>query len=244
MLIKTQLIAAVGIATLLAACGGGGGNAGASSTPVAPAATVFPIQAALTYAYTHGLQQTLTVTGTASSGAITTPITGALTFTIGQPLSTTFNGAAALQVSQTIVGNLQINGQAAPLNSVGYNLLNPAYAQVGSTSSDGYCVASAPGAFPISASAGQKGDIVSMTCYADSSKSVRIGTETQSFVTTAGSAANTLNFQIIDNVYNVGNALTESSSLTYTVNSAGVPSLTQVQLQGAADGVNINLTAK
>ena len=45
-----------------------------------------------------------------------------------------------------------------------------------------------------------------MTCYADSSKSVRIGTETQSFVTTAGSAANTLNFQIIDIVYDVGNA--------------------------------------
>ncbi|WP_295992718.1 hypothetical protein [Rugamonas sp.] len=244
MFIKTKFAAAVSVASLLAACGGGGGDAGSTTAPTAPVNASFPIQGAVISAYLHGLQQTLNVTGFASSGAITTPITGALTFTIGQPLSTTFNGAAALQVTQTITGSVVINGQSTPLNSTGNNLLSPSYAEVGSTGSGSYCVASTPGAFPATASAGQTGSIVAKACYADSSKSFGIGTETQTYATKAGSAANTLDFQIIDNVYNAGGTLTETSALTYTINSAGVPTLTQVQLQGSASGVSINLTAK
>src|SRR5471032_285131 len=247
MFIKTQFAVAVAVASLLAACGGGGGAAGTADTSL-PAAGSFPIQTALSYVFTHGLQKTLNVTGTAGTGANLLPITGSVTFSSGTASSVTFNNAAAQQVTQTLVGSLTIAGQSTPLSTTSLIELTASYAELGTTGSgagsNDYCVVSSCGTFPANVSAGQSGSISTFSCYTDSSKSVPTGTATETYVARAGSAANTLDFQIIDTVYDTSNKQVDTQSTTYNVTSAGVPSVTQVNVEGTQNGVTVTITGQ
>lgn len=247
MFIKTKFAVAASVVSLLAACGGGGGTAGAGDTAL-PAAGTFPIQTALAYAFTHGLQKTLNVTGAAASGTNTLPITGSVTFSSGTAISTTFNNATAQQVTQTLVGSLSIAGQSAPLSSTSYLQLNASYVELGSTGSgagsNDYCVVTSGGTFPAAVSAGQAGSISTFACYTDSSKAVSTGSVTETYVARAGNAANTLDFQLIDSVYDTANKLTSTQSTTYNVSSAGVPSVTQINVQASESGVAVTITGQ
>ena len=86
--------AAIALTTSLVACGGGGSDG--------PPVTAVPVKQAITYGYTNGMQKTLNVTGTATSGSTSMPITGTLTFTLGKASSTTFNGVPAMQATSTV----------------------------------------------------------------------------------------------------------------------------------------------
>lgn len=223
---------------LLVACGGGGGD----TAP--PAATTFPVQAALTYAYTHGLQSTLNVTGTASYGGYTYPVTGWLTITVGAATSTTFNGAAALQTSETIHGTLTIAGQSAPLSSFATSYLDLSHAPLAFSTTGSYCVAASPVAYPANASAGQSGDLGSFVCYADSARTSVTGTESETYSTRPGSRANTLDVTLVTRLYDPSNMLTVAGSATYTITSEGIPSLTEfVMTTTTQNGITVNLTA-
>ena len=232
---------------MLAACGGGGGSAGTGNTAL-PAAGSFPVQTALTYAFTHGLQKNFNVTGAAASGSNTLPITGSLTFSSGTAIGTTFNGATAQQVTQTLTGSLSIAGQSVPLSSTSDVLLNASYAELGSTGSgagsNDYCVVTSGGAFPATVSAGQTGSISTYACYTDSGKTAPTGSVTETYVARAGSAANTLDLQIIDTVYDTSNKQVDTQSTTYNVTSAGVPSVTQVNVEGTQNGVTVTITGQ
>ena len=247
MLIKTRFAVAFAATSLLAACGGGGGAAGTADTSL-PAAGSFPIQTALTYVFTHGLQKSLTVTGTAGTGANLLPITGSVTFSTGTASSVTFNNAAAQQVTQTLVGSLTIAGQSVPLSSTSQILLNPSYAELGTTGNDSgsndYCVVSGGGTFPANVTAGQSGSISTFACYTDSSKNVPTGTATETYVARAGSAANTLDFQLIDKVYDTSGKQTDTQSTTYNVTTAGVPSVSQINVEGVQNGVTVTITGQ
>src|SRR5471032_1949702 len=108
------------LAMTLAACGGGGGGGTSAPNTSAPVViTSFPVQQALGYAYTHGLQSSLTITGTTSNGSTVIPLTGTLTYTLGAATNPTFNGVAALQATETISGTLSGAGTTQPLTIVG-----------------------------------------------------------------------------------------------------------------------------
>jgi hypothetical protein len=234
-LIKTSFVYAA--VAFFAGCGGGGDSA-------PPAVTNFPIQSALTYAYTNGLQSTLNVTGSASDGTYTVPITGFLTFTIGKATSTTFNGTAALQTTETVNGTLTIDGVSEPLNTFSTSYLNLSYSPLAYSTEGSYCEAVLPIVYPVTASAGQTGDLGNFNCYTDSSKTVFIGTETEKYVTSAGSTYNTLDVKIITNMYDPSNNPAGSGSLTYTVTSEGIPRLTQFAMTATESGITINITAQ
>lgn len=234
-LIKTTLVCAA--MSIMVACGGGG------DTPT-PAVTTFPIQDALTYAYTNGLQSTLNVTGSASDGISTYPLTGSLTFTIGAATSTLFNGTAALQTTETVTGTLTIDGQSGPLNSFSTSYLNLAYEPLVYSATGSYCEAASPIVYPETATVGQSGNLGSFTCYADSTKAVLIGSETETFVATAGSAYNTLDMSLFTNMFDPFNNLTGTGSITYTISSGGIPSLTRFVMSTTDSGITINITAK
>ena len=233
---KTGLL--LSVAAALTGCGGGGGGA------VTPAVTVFPVQQALTYAYTNGLQNTLNVTGTASGSGQTLPVTGSMTFTQGKATSTTFNSTTAFQSTATISATLTINGQPLPLNSSGTAYLTSAYAPLGYYSPGDYCVATPPGSYPATASAGETGSVATFNCFADSTKNVAVGSETISYVTSAGSSANTLDVKLITNIYNAAHQLTGSGATIYTITGAGIPSLTRFEMVTTTSGVTVSIVAQ
>lgn len=247
MFTKTKFAAAAAVSALLAACGGGGGAAGTADTSL-PAAGSFPIQTALTYVFTHGLQKTLTVTGTAGTGANLLPITGSVTFSSGTASSVSFNNAPAQQVTQTLAGSLTIAGQSTSLSSSSLVFLSASYAELGTTGSgagsNDYCVVSGGGAFPANVSAGQSGSVSTFACYTDSSKSVPTGTLTETYVARAGSAANTLDFQLIDKVYDTTGKQVDTQSTTYNVTTTGVTTVTQINLEGTQNGVTVTITGQ
>lgn len=234
-LIKATFVC--GAMALLVGCGGGGDAA-------PPAVTIFPVHDALTYAYTNGLQSTLNVTGSASDGIRTYPVTGALTFTLGAATSTTFNGTAALQTTETVTGTLTIEGQSAPLNSFSTSYLNLSYQPLAYSTTGSFCEATNPIVYPETASVGQSGNLGVFTCYTDSTKTTVTGSETGTYIAAAGSTYNTLDMTIITNMYDPLNNFMGTGSVTYTITSGGIPSLTQFVMSTTDSGITINITAK
>lgn len=222
---------------LLVGCGGGGGDA-------PPAVTSFPVQDALTYAYTNGLQNTLNVTGSATDGIVTYPVTGTLTFTLGAATSTTFNGTAALQTTETVSGVLTIQGLSAPLDSFATSYLNLSYEPLAYSTTGSYCEAASPIVYPETASVGQSGDLGVFTCYTDSTKTVLTGSETETYLATAGSTYNTLDMTITTRIYDPLGSLLETGSVTYTITGGGIPSLTRFVMSTTDEGITINIIAQ
>ncbi|WP_296162314.1 hypothetical protein [Rhodoferax sp.] len=234
-LIKTTFVCSA--MALLAGCGGGG-------DALPPAVTSFPVQDALIYAYTNGLQSTLNVTGSAIDGVNTYPVTGSLTITLGAGTSTTFNGTVAVQTTETVNGTLTIAGQSAPLNSFSTSYLNFSYEPLAYSTTGSYCEAASPVVYPDTASVGQSGNLGVFTCYTDSTKAILTGRETGTYLATAGSSYNTLDMTITTNIYDALGALAGTGSMTYTITGGGIPSLTQFNMSTTDSGITINITAK
>ena len=223
-----------GAVAVLVGCGGG-------DTP--PAVTVFPVQDALTYAYTNGLQSTLNVTGSASDGVITYPLTGSLRFVLGAATSTTFNSTAALQTTETVSGTLIIDGLAEPLNSFSTSYLNLSYQPLAYSTTESYCEAASPIVYPETASAGQSGKLGVFNCYTDATKAILTGSEVETYLATAGSTYNTLDITITTNMYDTVNMPVGTGSLTYTLTSDAIPRLTKFVMSTTENGILINITA-
>jgi len=232
------------LAMTLTACGGGGGGTSSAAPAPAPVATSFPVQQGLAYAFTHGLQATLTVTGSTTNGSVTYPLTGTLTYTLGAVVNATFNGAAVQQATETISGTISGNGTTTPLSTSSQLYVNAQYTPVGSNESGSYCVASSTGGYPATATAGQTGDIATFSCYADSSKRTLLSTQKITYVTTAGSDSNSLNFQMLSNVYDAANKSLGSTGTTYTITAAGVPKLSRIQMTEIVSGISFTIDAK
>lgn len=227
------------LAASLSACGGGGSTATAT-----PAPANFPVQQALAYAFTHGLQATLNITGSANNGTVVYPLSGSLTYTLSAATSVTFEGAAAFQSIEAVSGTLSANGISQPLAVSTPLLVNAQYAPIGSDEAGNYCVASTTSAYPATASAGQAGDIVAMNCYTDRTKNTLTSTEKITYSTAAGSDANSLDFQMISSVYDLSSKLLSTGTTTYSISSAGIPKLTRVQISQTEDGIATNVDAK
>ena len=232
----SRLCLSVCLSIFLASCGGGGGG----STPSQPAVTTYPVQQAIAYAYTHGLQQTLNITGTATNGTTPMPITGSLTLTVSAVSNTTFNNAPAYYSVSTISGSLYLNNQSLPLNITSAEILNTAYVPIGSNSTDSYCIANSTDSFPVAASAGQTGTLTSVSCYSDSSKLMHVGNKFLSYVTMPGSNGN-LNIQLISNSKDASGKLISSESDTYSITPNGILTLIQISVMASVSGITMTL---
>lgn len=225
-----------GAMAVLVGCGGGGGDA-------PPAVTIFPVQDALTYAYTNGLRSTLNVTGSASDGVNTYPVTGSLTFILGAATSTLFNNTAVLQTTETVSGTLTIDGRSELLNSFSTSYLNFSYQPLAYSTAGIYCEAASPIFYPDIASAGQSGALGVFNCYTDSTKAILTGSETETYLATVGSSYNTLDMTITTTMYDAVNIPVGTGSLTYTLTSDAMPRLTKFVMSTTENGITINITA-
>lgn len=227
------------IAVALTGCGGGdGGNSAPPATT-----TSFPVQQAVQYAYTHGMQQTLSVSGTGSNGSSIVPVTGSLSFTLGAATTATFEGMSGFQSPTTINGTLVVNNQTEPFGATAVNYLNAQYQPIGNSATGQYCVATTVNPYPTTATSGMTGQLGTFNCYTDSSKSTRTGTQATSYVTNADTG-NMLDVQLITNIYGTSNQLIATSSTTYSITTAGVPTLKQFSISTTQNGVTLNLTAQ
>jgi hypothetical protein len=137
-----------------------------------------------------------------------------------------------------------VNGQTAPFNSSATAYLTATYDPIGFSDATSYCVSSTTTGYPASSSVGQTGSIASFTCYTNSTKTVVAGTETVSYVTTAGSLANSLDVKVISNIYMTSNQFSASGATTYTISSAGLPSLTRWEMVGTMNGMTISIVGQ
>lgn len=238
----TPIALAAMLAATLSACGGGGSSN--SSTSPTTVTSSFPVQQALTYAFTHGMQANLSVTGTATSGSTSYPVTGTLSYALGMVSNTTFEGAAAQQATEDLSANISVNGMSQPSSISSKLIVNAQYAPIGALSPDSYCVATGTPAYPATATVGQSGDIVTMNCYADSTKRTLVDVEKLTYVAVAGSDANTLNFQMVTTDYGLTSTPQSSNTVTYAISTAGVPKLVRVQFTEIESGVTVTVDAK
>ena len=184
------------------------------------------------------------MTGSASDGSNTYAVTGSLTFTLGAATNTTFNGTAALQTTETVTGTLTIAGETAALDSFSTSYLNLSYQPLAYSTEGSYCEAASPVVYPATASAGQSGDLGVFNCYTDSTKTTFVGSETETYLATAGSTYNTLDMTIITNMFDPLKNPLGTGSVTYTITSGGIPSLTKFVMSITEGGITINITAK
>jgi hypothetical protein len=224
------------IVLLLAACGGGGGS---SSTPAANVS--YPLLQAMQYALAHGLQNTLPASGTAVSNNVSYPVSGSLTLTSSTGSNTTFNNIAnSIQTVDTVSGNLIINSINVPFNSTGTSYYNSNYQPFGDVTSGRYCVSSSPGSYPTTATAGMTGSLTTYNCYSDSTKTTLVGTNVDSYVTTANANGN-LNLQVLTHMYDATNVQIATGSTTYQISPSGIPTLTGLQMLEVSNGITISL---
>jgi len=245
-MIKTiKILPLVSAISLLSACGGGGSSSASEAATTTAAGTTYPVRQAMTTVFTHGLQQTLNVTGTVNSGTETSPLGGSITFTLSGATSATFDGAPALQLTRTTSGSLIVNGTSSPFDATVTDYLNASYAPIGSYTSDSseYCFTDKPGEYPVTAVVGQKGTVFTSTCFSDSTKKTPTSTGIQTYEVTAGAGSNTVNVQLVTKSYSA-NVLTGTEAVTFALTSTGASTLTQYAISGTEGGMTINLTAK
>lgn len=145
-------------AALLAACGGGGGGA-------APAE--FSLQAANAARVATGYSLDFVV------NEMTNNCTGSATQTAGKPVPATFEGVAAIAVTNTQSLTLANCGTAGTLggSATAVDYYDSAFGAIGSTTGGQYGVYQPlPAMLPDSVRAGDQGSVGTQTLYTDSSK--------------------------------------------------------------------------
>jgi hypothetical protein len=157
---------------LLTACGGGGGGGSPAteiSTETFQAATIFANQ------ITNGYSQNFSVAGTQVVSGTSYNVTGSGTISESAAIGTTFEGQAALMNVVTINASLTVNGRTVPISSTSHSYSTSNFAPLGETNGE-YCVTQGTATIPNTVKVGDTGQIGTMTCYPDSSKSTISGT--------------------------------------------------------------------
>ena len=235
------------ITLILSACGGGGGGSSGGSSSngsVNPSgATSYPVAQAMKLARSNGLQQTLTVKGSAVDNGTSYAVTGNATYTLGAESTTTFNGSAALQIPTSFNGSITVAGQTVPFDGTSTAYATPSGQPLASVSNNNYCVIQTFNPLPQTATVGETGTLGNYDCYTDSTMSSLIGTATSSYVTTAGTQGD-LNLEVMTNVFNTSNALTSEDTFTISVSPNGIPTIVGFVIYAQVNGVTVNLTGQ
>jgi hypothetical protein len=148
-------------ASLLAACGGGGGDSG--PTPPAPSTSTFPLNAGykalIVSGSTHDFDLSLGCLGTATikdDPAVATTFEGVAGFSVTETFTTNFT-AKCQSVKPTVVGSLYYNANYVP---IGLSKVGGDYSKFDAPPSD----------LPAAAKVGDSGTLVTMSIYANNTK--------------------------------------------------------------------------
>lgn len=216
----TSLIALSALLAL-AGCGGGG-----SSGPVVSTET-FQLRTAYVNYITDTRSLPFTVSGTVSG----TTVTGSGTLTSGTLASTTFENQPALAKTTTVTGTLSASGQTAPLATTTTAYVDSNYNPLGFNATD-YTVITGSSAIPTTARINDTATWYSAIRYSSSSKTLRRGTTTASFVLEPDTASTAL-LKIIEIQKDTSNAVTSTATTTFRMTPAGaLTRLSESVIQG------------
>lgn len=227
---------------LLSACGGGGGASSADS----PAQTqAFALAAPVKQTHSGALQMSGNITGTATYQGQTFTLSGTMSMSSSAAtLATQFNGQPAMQGGLNLIGSLSINGQTSPFSSSSNYYETADGIPLGSSSSTDYCVVSSYTPPPSTATLGAAGQVMSMNCYSDSSKTLASGTQIESYTLNAGTSPGTAILSVTDIELNPAGQQTSLSRIDFLIDANGNATLQQLSTSGVIDGVTVSFVLK
>ena len=225
------MLGALTLAAVLVSCGGGtGGSVGVPETPTVPSAQDgFPLQAAYKTRAASAQMEEFFVSGTCNGTAL---------MVMGPPVATSFEGAAALQASQSTQVALS---DCTPTNilSTGSTFLDSNYLPLGS-SVDGQeytRFAAAPAALPASVKVGDAGTLVTLNTFTNSTKLVATGRRTWAYLVEADSATAVF-VRFIQKSYNTADLLLATQRARYRLEKSGALSLLSIDIQYSGTSQN------
>ena len=211
------LLATSAIATLAACGGGGGGETATTPSPVAAAVNVaFPVKAAFTNQFLNSSSLPFRLSGLSSG----TSVSGSGTVTRGTPVSSTFEGFPALRRTTTVTGTLVVGANSSLLSTVSNSFADTNINPVGNSNDGEYAVVSGRVNIPTTAVINDTGIIYTADTFTTSSKAVRTGTTTVSFVIQPDTSTTGL-LSIISVQRNVAGATTVTSTLRSRIDASG-----------------------
>jgi len=228
---------------LLAACGGGGGSSSGSNTAT-PAAATFSVARATNQVHVVGYQASGNISGTVSANGQSVAFTGTAQLTAAPPtVATTFNGQSALEGTVTITGSLTVNGQTDPFALSENTFVNASnQAPLGVSGPNNYCVVSSFTPPPTAGTVGATGQLMVANCYVDSTMSTPTGTQTETYVISAGTTSSNAKISIIDQMTNASNQVVEMGQVDLLVDSSGTVTLQDVKETVIVNGVTVSFT--
>jgi hypothetical protein len=224
MNVFTSKSAIIATALLLAMhCDGGSAAPSAStSTPVTPAAATFPLRQALVNLHANGFLKTVSMSGTASENGNAYALTGSARVAVSPAVAgATFNGQAALHGASSVTGTLVAGGRTIRYASANQTYLTSDYAVLGDSSPTSYCLADTPAQVPLSVTFGQNGSYATYACYSDSTMATSIGTETLSYLVSAGTSSATATVSLLDVVNNTATRQSSTTETNYVIDTSG-----------------------
>ncbi len=198
----------------ISACGGGGGSGTASSSPMTSTDT-FQVRTAYVNYVTETRSLPFTVTGTTSGNTVT----GSGTATQGALTSATFESQAAQQKTTTVTGSITANGTTIPLSSSSTTYVDSNYNPLGSDDTD-YTVVNSGASIPATARVNDTGTWYSTIRYTSSTKAIRRGTGSVSYVLEPDTASTAL-LKIILTERDNANSETSRSTATFRITPSG-----------------------
>ena len=112
---------------------------------------------------------------------------------------------------------------------------------LGSQSPTSYCVVTSYTQLPAAASIGTTGTLAKGTCYADSTRTNPLGSETVSYSVTAGTTSSNLTYTQIAVAVDNNNVQVASTQDAFLVDTSGSMTLRPVTMSGVADGLTVSL---
>jgi hypothetical protein len=197
---------------ILAGCGGGGGGSGSSGTPPPVVSTnTFPMQ---------GLKNRV-VAGTTENFTVEDACNGTATITSAVPVADTFEGIQGYSAAQTATAKFSNCAPSTTTVSV-TNHYDANYTLIGTSSTSGeYIVyATAPPALPATAKVGDKGTIVTLDKYTNSSKQFRSGKRVVGYEIEPDTATTAI-FDLITQDYDINDVATITEHSLYRMAADG-----------------------
>lgn len=211
------LLATSAIATLAACGGGGGGETATTPSPVVAAVNVaFPVKVAFTNQFLNSSSRPFMLSGLSSGRSVS----GSGTVTRGTPVSSTFEGFPALRKTTTVTGSFVVGANSFPLSTVSNSFTDTNINPFGYSNDGEYAVVSGTVNIPTTAVINDTGIIYTADTFTTSSKAVRTGTNTVSFVLQPETGTTGL-LSIISVQRNVAGATTVTSTQRLRIDTSG-----------------------
>jgi hypothetical protein len=223
---NTMQVTCLSLCTIAVLTASGGGGSDSTSTPPTTPVTSFPLQAGYKALVAAGYSANFSVTGTCTGTASTTTAT---------PVTSRFEGSAALAVKSTLTASFT-NCTPAWLALPGQNFYDSNYNLLGTVASNAYAKFLTPiAAIPSSVKAGDTALLGTEIVYTDSSKTVSAGKVDFSYVVAVDTATTALVTMIVAS-YSASNQLILTQPVKYRIAADGTLTIVSNDLQSSTTG--------